>query len=224
MEESTAPAPQAVEPATHSKHHLPKVIIVRDWQDYLGESLLIIFSVLLALIVSEIINKMHENNQTKQLLLDLRTELIENQKKASEQYEYQKKVLATLDSAIEDPKIQGEILKNAVFDLKRIAPYGITYRDFNDIAWQLARQRDIEAKIPLADLGILTNIYKDQEHINKMEEEVAKVVLSWESRNQQNIRATLILMRDNYHGWAYDRTPGLIYQMKQITVRLDSLL
>ena len=33
---------------------------VRDWKEYLGESLLIVFSVLLALSVTEYISKLHE--------------------------------------------------------------------------------------------------------------------------------------------------------------------
>lgn len=38
---------------------------IRDWKEYLGESVLIIFSVLLALFVTEYISKLHERENTR---------------------------------------------------------------------------------------------------------------------------------------------------------------
>jgi len=39
---------------------IPEVYTLRSWKEYVGESILIIFSVLLALIVTEYINNLHE--------------------------------------------------------------------------------------------------------------------------------------------------------------------
>ena len=56
----------------------PEVYILRDWKEYLGESILIIFSVLLALILTEYFSNLHEKKETKELLDNIKTELIHN--------------------------------------------------------------------------------------------------------------------------------------------------
>jgi hypothetical protein len=56
----------------------------------------------------------------------------------------------------------------------------------------------------------LTDIYDNQARIDKVEEKVAEVLLSRESRKPENIHTTLVLTRDNYKAWAFDRAPSLI--------------
>ena len=54
---------------TPTKETAPiKVFTIRDWKEYVGESLLIIFSVLLALALTEWFNKLHEKSETHFLL------------------------------------------------------------------------------------------------------------------------------------------------------------
>ena len=207
-------------PASKKKNDHPRVIVVRGWKDYLAESLLIIFSVLLALILTEVINKMHENQQTKQLLQDIRSELIKNKTFVEEQYMYHKHVLKNIDSALTDSRFQQQIVSNAEFNIHLIAPEGVRYRVLSDVAWQIAKQHDIASKIDLQDISLLTYIYQDQGQIMKSEDEVAKVFLDRPSRNPANIRETLILMRDNYHGWAVDRVPGLLLQYQKAIDKL----
>ncbi|TMI86289.1 MAG: hypothetical protein E6H06_21165 [Bacteroidetes bacterium] len=67
-------------PSQKLKKERPEVIIIRGWKEYAGESLLIIFSVILALILTEVFNKLHEEQQTKEVLHQLREELIANKK------------------------------------------------------------------------------------------------------------------------------------------------
>ena len=50
----------------------------RNWKEYLGESLLIIFSVLLALFTTEYITKQHEKENTKTILISIINELKRN--------------------------------------------------------------------------------------------------------------------------------------------------
>ena len=87
-----------------SKHKaLPEVIMVRNAKEYLGESLLIIFSVVLALLLTELFNKLHENSREQEILKQLREELVNNQKSEEIQYAYQLQVLKNIDSALLHP-------------------------------------------------------------------------------------------------------------------------
>src|SRR5439155_25333750 len=79
---------------------LPEVSVVRNWKEYLGESLLIVFSVILALGLTEVINKINEGQRTKEVLHQLREELIINKKAEEEQYAYHLQVLKNINSAL----------------------------------------------------------------------------------------------------------------------------
>jgi len=206
--------------APNKKHTHLKVVVIRDWKEYFGEAVLIIFSVLLALILTEVINAIHEKQLTKEYLQNIRNELIQNKTKEEEQYAYQLQVLKNIDSALNNPNFQQQIISDGEFRLKLIASSGILYRYLEDISWQVAKQHNIESKIDLQDLSALTNIYQEQNRIMKSEDEIARVVLDRESRNPANARITLKLIRDNYHGWAVDRAESLL---KEYQKEIDNL-
>jgi hypothetical protein len=193
-----------------TKHNHQEVIAIRTWKEYLGESFLIIFSVVLAIILTEVINKIHENNQTHEILRELRDELTANKKAEELQYKYHLQVLNNIDSALNNINFQKKIFDSGRFHLYLIAPDGVLLEDLNDVAWQAAKQYNIFSRLDIKTLGLLTDIYNHQQRIIKTEDEIGKVLLSFESRKPENARTTLILMRDNYHGWAVDRVPRLL--------------
>ena len=50
------------------RKELQEVITVRTFRDYVEESLLIVFSVVLALLLTTLFQKLHENKQTREVL------------------------------------------------------------------------------------------------------------------------------------------------------------
>ncbi len=208
-EVNAAGPPQDPNPNIKSKS---EVYVLRDWKEYAGESLLIIFSVLLALVLTEFINKIHDKNETRDLLINIRNELISNKKAEAEQYAYHLRVIRSIDSALVNPELQKKIVSNDEFHLKKIAPDGVLYRYLDDIAWEVAKNHNISSRISFRTIKMLTYIYQDQARIMKAEDEIAKVFLSREAGKVENAHATLILIKNNYKGWAVDRAPGLLKQ------------
>jgi hypothetical protein len=199
----------------HNKANMnskPEVYILKGWKEYIGESLLIVFSVLLALILTEFINNMHEKKETRELLDNIRKELKMNKGFETEQLAYHQQVLRSIDSALVSPEIQKKIISNDEFHLKLIAPHGVMYRYLDDVAWEVAKNHNISSKVSLKTMYILTYIYEDQARIMKTEDEIAKVFLSRDAGKIENAHATLILIKNNYKGWAVDRAPGLLKQ------------
>ena len=190
----------------------PEVYILRDWKEYVGESFLIIFSVLLALILTEFINNLHEKNETRDLLVNIRRELKVNRMLEKEQYAYHQQVIRSIDSALASPELQKKIVSNDEFHLQYIAPHGVLYRYLDDVAWDVAKSHNISSKIDIKTMYLLTYIYQDKARIMKVEDEIAKVFLSREAGKVENAHATLILIKNNYRGWAVDRAPGLLKQ------------
>lgn len=220
MQEETQPVPETPPKKQHHKG-TPEVYILRDWKEYLGESALIMFSVLLALVLTEYFSGLHEKKDTRELLENIKTELIHNKQAEQEQYIYQKNALKAIDSALKTPSFQQKILVNNEFHLSYIAPEGVVNRDLSSVAWEIAKSHSIMNKVNLKLLTRLTDIYANQARIDKVEEKVANVLLSWESRKPENIRTTLLLLRDNYKGWAFDRAPSLMAKYDVAIKMLD---
>ncbi len=147
--------------------------------------------------------------------------MIKNKKAEQEQYAYQKMVLKNIDSALKSKEFQQKIINNDEFNLKLLAPDGVSYRDLSTVAWDVAKSNNITSKADFKLVSELTGIYLDQARIDKLEDKVADVFLKYESRRQENIHLTLVLMRDNYKGWAFDRAPGLIAQYDEAIKMLD---
>ena len=202
-------------PSDKKKDDRPEVIIVRNWKEYLGESLLIVFSVALAIILTEVFTKIHENQQTREVLHQLRQELINNNESEEIQYKYHLMVIHNIDSALHDEKLRKAFLDSGLLHLTPIAPVGVMREDLNDIAWQVAKQNNIFSKLDLRTYSLLTDIYDNQAKIIKSEDEIGKLLLSFESREPGNAKATLVLMRDNYYAWAVDRVPRLLNNYKK---------
>src|ERR1700712_1144236 len=106
------------------KEHHPVVVVERDWKEYLGECLLIVFSVILALILTELINNLNEKKKTSEILHQLKEELINNKKFEEEQYQYHLEVLKNIDTALNNPAIASKFIQNGEINLKILAPEG----------------------------------------------------------------------------------------------------
>lgn len=185
----------------------------RGWKEYSADSLLIVFSVLLALFLTEGVNKLHQRRNTKDLLRNVASELRNNKKAILEMQKYNLKVLSKIDSALTSKIIQDSLISNDEFHLNIIAPAGVLFRYMEDDAWTIAKSNNIMSRIDIESISILTRIYKDLERIMKVEDEVAKVVFDRTSRDPRQVHATLVLIRDIYHGWVVDRAAGLIFRI-----------
>jgi hypothetical protein len=193
-----------------SKQPHQEVVTLRNWKEYLGESLLIVFSVVLAMILTEILNKIHEDNQTHGILRQLRQEIMTNKAAEEDQYQYHLKVMKRIDSALHNLAYAEQFISNGEVHINVIVDSGVLRHDLNDVAWQIAKQNNVFSKIDFSTYSLLNDIYDNQERISKSEDKIGSLLLSWESRRPENLRITLILMRDNYFAWEIERAPKLL--------------
>jgi hypothetical protein len=204
------------------KKEIPEVVTIRTWKEYIEESVLIIFSVVLALSLTELFQKIHEDKRLRQVVHELRQELISNRKAEEIQLRYHLQVLKNIDAALADPAIAQKFINSGALNLKIIAPEGVLCRDLDDVAWEVAKQNNIFTKLDLGTYRLLTTIYDNQQRIVKSESEIARVLESWESRKPENLRTTLILVKENYLGWAVDRAPELLARYQEAIEKLRS--
>ena len=214
---------QPIPPSSHpAKKQLPEVLTVRNAKEYIGESLLIIFSVLLALLLTEWITNMREKSEAKELIHNIREEMITNNTREQEQYNYDLQVIARIDSALSNINSLHQVVSDGEFHLTTIAPDGVQYRYLDHVAWDIAKSRNILAHMDIRVISLVTWIYEEQTRIMKLEDEVAKVVLGREAGRSEQARETLLLIRNNYKAWAVDRAPGLLQRYKDVISLLDN--
>jgi hypothetical protein len=194
---------------------------IRGWKEYLGESALIVFSVLLALFLTEAVNKLHERRNTKEQLKNIVIELKRNKKAIMEMQQYNSKVLVKIESSLNNRLVQDSLVSNNEFHLNIIAPDGVLYRYMENDAWTVAKNNSIMSKVDIKTISVLTRIYEDQQRIGKVEDEVARVIFDRTSRDPKQTKTTLILIRDIYHAWAVDRVPGLLERIDEAVEMLE---
>jgi hypothetical protein len=225
MEETSLPGNTgpSMPPSTpkSAKKHLPEVIPVRNFKEYVGESLLIIFSVILALIFTEIINRVNERKETRELLRDVRAELIHNKKVAEDQYHYHLYILKRIDSVLNHPEIAQTFIAHGEVNFDLVVPEGVLKGELLEVAWEVAKSHNIASRTDIATLTLLTSIYHDQERVIKVEDEIGKIFFDPQSRKPENIRITLILMRDSFTAWATGRAPHLLQKYQEAIDHLD---
>lgn len=192
------------------KEKHPIVVVERDWKEYFGECLLIVFSVILALGLTEYFTSLHNKNKADEILHQLKQELISNRYDVLEQAKYHEQVFKLIDSAKKNPPFAKKFLDSGELHLDVIMPKGAVSHDLKDVAWQQAKENDVFSRIDIDTYGKLSSIYANQQRFLNLEPSIATILLSYDSRKQENIQVTLTLLHDAIFGWAYGRTSDLV--------------
>lgn len=202
------------------KQH-PVVVVERGWKEYAGECLLIVFSVILALGLTEYFTKLHEESHAKEIIHQLRQELISNKKDAEDQYRYHLQVFRNIDSAKNNISFAHKFLDSGKLHFGVLLPQGALLHDMNEVAWQQAKQNNVFSYIDISTYRLLTDIYDNQERFLNLEPSLANLLISYDSRKQENIQTTLTLLHDILFAWIVERTPRLIKLYQQAIDELN---
>jgi hypothetical protein len=189
---------------------LPEVSVIRNWKEYLGECLLIVFSVALALGLTEYFNSLNDKNKADEILHQLRLELISNKEDAQDQYTYHLHVFTLVDSAKTNPVFAKKFLDSGKIHLNVIMPKGALRHDLKEVAWQQAKENNVFSRIDFDTYSLLVGIYSNQEKIHNLEPSLEKILISYDSRKPENLQVTLTLIHDALYGWVVERTPELL--------------
>jgi len=222
MEPETAEQQEPIDNITDHKKEKLFVYTIRDWKEYLGESVLIIFSVILALALTEYFTNLHEKENTRTILKSIVAELKHNKTSIQEMHQYNLQVLNKIDSVLNDKKLQNDFVSNNELHLKLIAPEGVLYRYLDNSAWTIAKSNNVISKVDIETVALLTKVYDDQARMMKLENDVAAIIFDRASRDSKQVATTLILIRDVYHAWAVDRTHGLLEQIDSTIKKVDT--
>lgn len=203
-----------------AKEKHPIVVVERDWKEYLGECLLIVFSVILALGLTEYFTSVRDKNKADEILNQLKQELISNKEDASEQYAYHLQVLKLIDSAKKNPAFAKQFLDSGNVHLNAIFPKGAVRHDMKDVAWQQAKDNDVFTRVDFDTYSLLSGIYSNQQRYLNLEPSLEKILFSYDSRKPENLQITLTLVHDALYGWVVERTPELLERYQKAIDKL----
>lgn len=202
---------------------IPVIVKIEEKKKYLLESLLIVFSVLLALSLNELRAYWQEQKQTGELLANIKAELTTNKELAQFQQVYHQQVLNTIDSALAHQAFREKIFQGNDFNISLLTPEGIVARGpFNESAWNMAKSNNILSRAELKLISQLTDIYFQQHMIATGFEELKALYVSRESQKPENGEQTLKLMRKIYRGYITGRTPSLVKSYDKVIKQLEN--
>jgi hypothetical protein len=160
----------------------------------LSESGLIVFSVLLALIISEWRNNYNEKVQTEKILVNIKEEISENQKFLDNLIPYHQKVSESINRIIKSDSLESKLFTDDGIAIAEFAPNGIMQGTFNDIVWTVAKTDQISNRVSLDKSRVLYEVYEQQQIVNSTIRRLLDLFYSREihRKNLLNENATLI--------------------------------
>lgn len=219
---ASSPLNEPENDATFPSVQPPIIIQSDDNKRYFIEGFLIVFSVLLALFLNEIRNNWQEDRQTKELINNVRAEILQNKATVRAHYDYLTVVIHNIDSALLNENYKAELFEYGFFNLIAVAPEGVFNAGFiNDVAWEIARSNNISSKVEFETMYLLTEIYKQQNMVNKGYETVSEFLNDRNTQKTENTDETLNLIKWAYRGLSYDRMPSLLISYDQALEKLE---
>ncbi|KAA3612642.1 MAG: hypothetical protein DWQ05_18505 [Calditrichaeota bacterium] len=171
----------------------------RDFLKLTIESVLIVFSVLLALGLNEFRSNYKENIQKKQALQKIINELQSNLEIVREWEPYHKEVFKNLQEAQKKYTAGKDIFTVERKDLQKLMPRGVVQSLIDDTAWQALKASSIFARIDFENAVTLAKIYKLQAiGVESTINSILDVLTSRESLKKENSRETMILLTSGF--------------------------
>ncbi len=181
---------------------------------YLVEAAMIVFSVLLALMLNEVRNNWMENRQTRQLLVNVKEEIFRNQQIVKKLVTYHQQVAGSVEAAIGNDSIRGQLIGNRGFNIFMLAPKGIMEDKINATSWDIALNSNIALRTDFKTTMLLTELYDQQQLVKDAVSALIVIVESRDVHKKENLQETLILLRNSMNE-LQGRESSLLFYYKE---------
>jgi|TARA_B110000093_G_C12813967_1_gene343994 hypothetical protein len=164
------------------------------------ESILIIFSVLLALFLNEYRGQLKENQQKELVIKIVKIELKSNLEILNEWRPYHEKVLNNLNEALNSNSTNSTLFTEKGVFTWSLMPNGVVQRVIDNGSWQTLKSSSISSTIEFNTMFTLSQLYKQQaQGVESTLNRILKIISARESLEQKNQRSTIILLRNTFN-------------------------
>lgn len=158
------------------------------------ESIVIIFSVFLALFANEWRNNVKEDEQTQVILDNIKSEMKNNERVAENAMSYHRTVLDNIDSLKNSETLEKDLFNGYYFEDFKFAPKGIMRQGFNDIAWVVAKEERLATRISFQQSEALYEAYNQQSTIEETINRILHILYERSTHRAESTRENIVLM------------------------------
>lgn len=168
---------------------------------YLQQLILIVFSVVLGILLSERIEERKNEKEAELLMSKIKIEVLDNKRLLEYYTPYHRDITRRLDSLVQDEAFMESFKEDvsALFENALTQGNLMTRSPAND-AWDIAKSHPLVVHFDYAELLTLSRIYNQQEMAYKSVPEIIKLLLSpdfnAEDKAVQNIKSFKNLIRE----------------------------
>jgi hypothetical protein len=164
------------------------------------ESVLIIFSVLLALLLNEYRGQLKEEQQKKLAMQMVTIELKSNLQALNEWRPYHEKVLNNLNQALNKNATNSALFNKNGEMIWSLMPSGVVQGVIDDGSWQTLKSSNVSSIIDFNTLFTLSKLYKHQaQGVETTLNHILTILSARESLEEKNQRSTIILLRNAFN-------------------------
>ncbi len=199
-----------------------KIVTKRSVLKLAFESVLIVFSVLLALFLNEYRGQIKEERQKEIAMQMVEIELEANLKTLRKWLPYHNKIRQDLDDKLQG-QAQGITLFNHNGELaKGLMPNGIVQSLLSDTSWHTLKSSSASSLVDLRTMFTLSELYKLQAiGVESTLNNILQVIASREALEKEDQRTTLILLRNGFREIAGQES-FLIHKYEQALKQVKS--
>jgi len=170
------------------------------WQsvfDNIKQLLLIVFSVVLGIFLSERIEERKNEKEAALLLSKITSEVSENQKLLEDWVPYHGEIVDLLDSLARTEAFVNSFIEDESIFFEKIFTRGtLMGRSPSNDAWDIAKSHPLIVHFDYADLLILSKIYHQQEVTYKSVPKIIELLLSADFNSQDYAQQNLQLLKN----------------------------
>lgn len=163
------------------------------------ESVMIIFSVLIALFINEWRNSYNEAVKTKLIIENIEVEIQNNQKFIQELIPYHESIRKKIMHAYKQDSLEQKFFSNVSFEIFEVAPNGIIQGKLNDIAWTVAKEEKITNRISINEVQALYTVYEQQKTVYETIDIIINFLSSREIQKKELIEESVIMFGKEIH-------------------------
>ncbi|NGP89928.1 hypothetical protein [Fodinibius halophilus] len=168
----------------------------KKWKNYLFEGTLIVFSVMLALFLNQVVQNIETSRQKEKAINKITAELERNLSVLENWLTVHDRIRIRTEQIVagESDSLKQQLIAQPFFNLQ-ILTDDRSFIDSNlsSTAWETAKSTDIVNEFNFETVETLTGVYALQDVIfNQTIQDISKIFFERETHNLENIDATLI--------------------------------
>lgn len=162
--------------------------------------ILIVFSVVLGLFLSERIEEQKKQRESEVLLSHLKSEVKDNMKILEDWVPYHQEMKTKLDSLVQDDGFIEEFIRNKDIFFAKLFTRGTFMNMFpSEDAWDIAKSHPLIVNIDYEKLLILSRIHKQQEKTFEPAFQMFDLLSSKDVNSVKDAKANLEVIADHMH-------------------------